>query len=91
MFNTILDFITNYWWVMALVLSAVFYKAIFRLFGIVIVPEDKIGLVTKKFVLFGQNKELSGDRIIATNGEAGLQADYLSPVSYTHLTLRRRG
>jgi uncharacterized membrane protein YqiK len=79
MFNTILDFITNYWWVMALVLSAVFYKAIFRLFGIVIVPEDKIGLVTKKFVLFGQNKELSGDRIIATNGEAGLQADYLSP------------
>ena len=79
MLNTILDFMSNYWWVIALVLSAVFYKAIFRLFGIVIVPEDKIGLITKKFVLFGANKELSGDRIIATNGEAGFQANYLSP------------
>jgi uncharacterized membrane protein YqiK len=79
MLNTILDFMSNYWWVIALVLSAVFYKAIFRLFGIVIVPEDKIGLITKKFVLFGPNKELSGDRIIATNGEAGFQANYLAP------------
>lgn len=79
MLNTILDFMSNYWWVIALVLSAVFYKAIFRLFGIVIVPEDKIGLITKKFVLFGANKELSGDRIIATNGEAGFQANYLAP------------
>ena len=79
MLNTILDFMSSYWWIVAIALSAVFYKAIFRLFGIVIVPEDKIGLVTKKFVLFGSNKELSGDRIIATNGEAGLQSDYLAP------------
>jgi len=77
--SNILDFVSSYWWIVALLLSAVFYKAIFRLFGIVIVPEDKIGLVTKKFVLFGANKELSGDRIIATNGEAGLQSDYLAP------------
>jgi uncharacterized membrane protein YqiK len=54
------------------------YKFIFRVFfGLVIVPENKIGLVTKKFVLFGENKELSGDRIIAVNGEAGLQAKML--------------
>ena len=79
MLNTILNFMSSYWWILVIVLSAVFYKAIFRLFGIVIVPEDKIGLVTKKFVLFGANKELSGDRIIATNGEAGLQSDYLAP------------
>jgi len=79
MINTILNFLSSYWWIVALLLSAFFYKSIFRLFGIVIVPEDKIGLVTKKFVLFGDNKELSGDRIIATNGEAGLQSDYLSP------------
>ena len=79
MLNTILDFMSSYWWIVAIALSAVFYKSIFRLFGIVIVPEDKIGLVTKKFVLFGSNKELSGDRIIATNGEAGLQSDYLAP------------
>jgi len=68
MLNTILNFMSSYWWILVIVLSAVFYKSIFRLFGIVIVPEDKIGLVTKKFVLFGANKELSGDRIIATNG-----------------------
>ena len=79
MLNTILNFMSSYWWILVIVLSAVFYKAIFRLFGIVIVPEDKIGLVTKKFVLFGANKELSGDRIIATNGEAGIQSDYLAP------------
>ena len=79
MLNTILNFMSSYWWILVIVLSAVFYKSIFRLFGIVIVPEDKIGLVTKKFVLFGANKELSGDRIIATNGEAGLQSDYLAP------------
>lgn len=79
MVETITNFLSNYWWVATLVAAVLFYKAIFRLFGIVIVPEDKIGLVTKKFVLFGENKELSGDRIIATNGEAGLQSDYLAP------------
>lgn len=77
--STFLTFLTNYWWIGALVLAVVFYKLIFRLFGIVIVPEDKIGLITKKFVLFGANKGLSGDRIIATNGEAGLQANILPP------------
>ena len=45
MLNTILDFMSSYWWIVAIALSAVFYKAIFRLFGIVIVPEDKIGLM----------------------------------------------
>lgn len=71
--------IMSYWWVLPILLSVIFYKYIFRLFGIVIVPEDKTGLVTKKFVLFGENKELSGDRIIATKGEAGFQAKMLSP------------
>ena len=34
-----------------------FYKFILRVFfGLVIVPEDKIGLVTKKFVLFGKQQ-----------------------------------
>jgi uncharacterized membrane protein YqiK len=37
----------------------------------VIVPEDKIGLVTKKFVLFGSDRSLPDGRIIATKGEAG--------------------
>ncbi len=48
----------------------------------VIVPEDKIGLVTKKFVLFGLNKELPDGRIVATLGEAGFQAKTLAPGLY---------
>ncbi|HMX41257.1 MAG TPA: SPFH domain-containing protein, partial [Saprospiraceae bacterium] len=41
--------------------------------------EDKIGLVTTKFVLFGPNKQLPDGRIIATKGEAGYQARPLAP------------
>jgi uncharacterized membrane protein YqiK len=60
----------------------VFYKFILRVFfGLVIVPEDKIGLVTKKFVLFGK-QELPEGRIIATKGEAGFQAQTLAPGVY---------
>lgn len=78
-----MEYILNYWWIIALMLSLVFYKYILRFFfGMVIVPEDKIGLVTKKFVLFGDNKELPDGRIIATLGEAGFQAKTLAPGLY---------
>jgi uncharacterized membrane protein YqiK len=59
-----------------------FYKFILRVFfGVVIVPEDKIGLVTKKFVLFGK-QQLPEGRIVATEGEAGFQAQTLPPGVY---------
>jgi uncharacterized membrane protein YqiK len=59
-----------------------FYKFILRVFfGLVIVPEDKIGLVTKKFVLFGK-QELPEGHIIAIDGEAGFQAQTLPPGVY---------
>ncbi|HEV8273290.1 MAG TPA: flotillin family protein, partial [Chitinophagaceae bacterium] len=59
-----------------------FYKFILRFFfGLVIVPEDRIGLVTKKFVLFGK-QELPEGHIVATNGEAGYQAQTLPPGVY---------
>jgi uncharacterized membrane protein YqiK len=75
--------ILNYWWILLLVLCLILYKYILRfLFGMVIVPEDRIGLVTKKFVLFGENKELPDGRIIATKGEAGFQAKALAPGLY---------
>lgn len=62
--------------------ALLFYKFILRVFfGLVIVPEDRIGLVTKKFVLFGQ-QELPEGRIIATKGEAGYQAQTLPPGVY---------
>lgn len=75
--------IFTYWWIFLLVLSILFYKFVLRVFfGMVIVPEDKIGLVTKKFVLFGADKSLPDGRIIATKGEAGYQAQTLAPGLY---------
>ena len=71
------------WWVIPIVLSVILYKFVLRFFfGMVIVPEDKIGLVTKKFVLFGADKSLPDSRIIATKGEAGFQAQTLAPGLY---------
>ncbi|NHM04243.1 SPFH domain-containing protein [Flavobacterium celericrescens] len=75
--------ILSFWWLIILILSIVFYKFVLRVFfGMVIVPEDKIGLVTKKFVLFGTDKSLPDGRIIATKGEAGFQAKTLAPGLY---------
>jgi uncharacterized membrane protein YqiK len=62
-----------------LLLFLLLYKWTFRLFGIVIVPDDSIGTITKKFVLFGSHRELPPGKIVALQGEAGLQADTLAP------------
>ena len=79
--NTSLIF--DYWWTIIPVLALIFYKFTLRFFfGMVIVPEDKIGLVTKKFVLFGANRSLPDGKIIALNGEPGYQADTLAPGLY---------
>jgi len=65
-----------------LLLLILMYRVVLRVFfGLVIVPEDKIGLVTKKFVLVGK-QALPQGRIIATNGEAGFQAQTLAPGVY---------
>ena len=45
--------------------------------GLVIIGEREVGVVVKKFTMSG--KGLSPDRLIALNGEAGLQADTLAP------------
>ena len=77
------NFAVNYWWVFVILICIILYKYILRfLFGMVIVPQDRIGLVTKKFVLFGENRELPDGRIIATKGEAGFQAQTLAPGLY---------
>ena len=76
-------FLASYWWVIVIVTMIVLYKVILRiLFGMVIIPEDRIGLVTKKFVLFGEHKELNDSRMVATKGEAGFQAKTLAPGLY---------
>ena len=63
-------------------LAVMFWRRLFQLLGIVVVPENRIGLVTKKFVLFGANKEIPSGRIIAINGAAGFQAQTLAPGIY---------
>ncbi len=66
-----------------LFVCALLYKIILRvLFGMIIVPENRIGLVTKKFVLFGAYRSLPDGKIIATRGEAGFQARTLAPGLY---------
>lgn len=80
--------IIQFWWIALVILCAVFYKFILRLiFGMVIVPENRIGLVTKKFVLYGSKRSLPDGRIIATNGEAGFQAQTLAPGLYWGLQI----
>jgi uncharacterized membrane protein YqiK len=48
------------------------------LFGVRVVPDDSIGVITKKFVLSGA-QNLPAGKIIAMNGEAGYQAYTLPP------------
>lgn len=70
-------------WLPLLIIALVLYKWVLRfLFGMVIVPQDRIGLVTKKYVLMGPDRELPDGRIIATKGEAGYQAKTLAPGLY---------
>jgi uncharacterized membrane protein YqiK len=66
-------------WVVPLLVAGFLWKQVFWLFGVIIIPDDSIGMVSKKFVLFGSSKELPANRIIALNGEAGYQADTLAP------------
>ena len=67
---------------LCVVVAGVLWRKLFQVLGIVIVPENRIGLVTKKFVLFGANKEIPSGRIIALNGEAGFQSQTLAPGIY---------
>ncbi|KKT01260.1 MAG: Band 7 protein [Candidatus Nomurabacteria bacterium GW2011_GWA2_43_15] len=74
--------LSSYWWVLAIVLALVAliaHRWTFRVFGALMVPEDSIAVVKKKFVLFGKNRTLPDGKIIALNGEAGIQADTLAP------------
>ncbi len=73
-FETLSPFSSWLWLLAGLVLLLVFFRQVLQLMGVVIIPEDRIGLVTKKFVILGQHKELPSGRIIALNGEAGFQS-----------------
>ena len=65
--------------IVAAIVAIICYKLILRIFGVVIIPKNAIGIINKKFVLVGANRTLPDGEIIALNGEAGLQADTLAP------------
>jgi uncharacterized membrane protein YqiK len=65
--------------VVVLAILATFHRQVLRFFGVVTVPDDSVGVVTKKFVLTGQHRRLPDGRIVALSGEAGYQADTLAP------------
>jgi uncharacterized membrane protein YqiK len=80
--DAVLDFITHHRLLVATAVVVVLilcYRWILWLFGVVIVPDNSIGIVTKKFALFGAHRRLPDGRIIALNGEAGYQAETLPP------------
>src|SRR6516165_5048122 len=54
----------------------------YRLFAIIYVPDNRMGIISKAFVLSGKNRSLPDGKIIALNGEAGYQADTLAPGLY---------
>ena len=73
-------------WLVPLIIVLVCYKFVLRfIFGMVIISENKIGILVKKFVLFGDNKTLPDGAIIALNGEAGVQAEPLPPGIHWYL------
>ena len=71
--------LANYWWLILIPLALIAYQWVFRLFGVVIIPQDSVGVINKKFVLFGTHRSLPDGCIIALRGEAGIQADTLAP------------
>ena len=69
----------GFWWILPIVALLLGYKLVLRLFGMVIIPQDSIGIVNKKYVVVGKNRTLPDGAIIALSGEAGYQADTLAP------------
>jgi uncharacterized membrane protein YqiK len=78
-----MDYILAHWQASAVVAGVILvlllHRWVLRLCGVIMVPDDSIGVVTKKFVLVGRHRRLPDGRIVALNGEAGFQADTLAP------------
>ncbi len=77
----LMDLAMKYGWILVVfVLVVLLHKVLLRyFFGTVIVSKDQMGIVNKKWMLFGSHRTLPDGAIVALNGEAGLQADTLAP------------
>ena len=71
------DVLFSPWLWLVVVLVVAWLTRAWRLLGIVFVPEEKTCVVTKRWTLF--RPRLTNGRIVAVNGEAGLQAATLTP------------
>jgi len=74
-----MEILLEYLWVLVIIILAVCYKYVLRFFGVIVIPNDVIGIVNKRFVIFGMHRTLPDGSIIALKGEAGYQADTLAP------------
>ena len=73
--SSAVDPIVRYGWVLILLLIVIPHKAILRIFfGTVIVSKDEIGIVNKKWVLFGKNRTLPDG---GSGGHGGTLVDVL--------------
>ena len=70
-----------HWYLLGIFAVLFLWGGGYRLLGVVVIPDDKIGIVTKKFALLGATR-LPDGAIVALKGEAGLQADTLAPGLY---------
>jgi uncharacterized membrane protein YqiK len=77
LYHSIINYLP-YLWVFPVLIALLCWRKILWVCGVIIVPDNMIGLVTKKFVLWGLNKDLPPGKIIALNGEAGDQVDALA-------------
>jgi uncharacterized membrane protein YqiK len=74
-----LHILSSFWILFVVVLVIVCYRLVLRLFGVVLIPQNSIGIVDKRYSLVGRNRTLAEGQIVALNGEAGIQADTLAP------------
>ncbi len=77
--GTVMSHLGTIGMLLVLVVLVLAHRLVLRLLGAVMVPQDSIALVNKKFVLAGQNRTLPDGAIVALQGEAGWQAYTLAP------------
>ena len=78
-----MDIIIAHWQIAVLSLAVLVLlllsRTVLRLCGVIVIPDDSLGVITKRYVLVGSHRNLPAGKIIALNGEAGFQADTLPP------------
>jgi hypothetical protein len=57
-----MDYVLNHWQLIAVVLGVIIlllcYRWVLALCGVILIPDDSVGIMTKKFVILGKNRRL---------------------------------